>query len=224
MSWRLRRGGAWLAGAVGAGLVFAAVARGLLAVAEAPAGLTTLAAEHVPESGVTHPVTAVLLNFRAYDTWLEMVVLLAAVVGVVALRGTEALDEPAEPAGPVVRGLAQTLVPVIVVIGFFVLSMGVHSPGGAFQGGAVLAAGLVFLRLGGYRAVAAVSPRTLWAALVAGVAVFLATAVAALAAGEPLLHIPTWRAYATIVAVEGAVALSVATTLAFMFVAAAPER
>ena len=35
-------------------------------------------------SGVTHPVTAVLLNFRGYDTLLEVVVLLLALLGVLA--------------------------------------------------------------------------------------------------------------------------------------------
>ena len=33
-------------------------------------------------SGVSHPVTAVLLNFRGYDTLLELVVLLIALAGV----------------------------------------------------------------------------------------------------------------------------------------------
>ena len=36
-------------------------------------------------SGVSNPVTAVLLNFRAYDTLLELAVLLAAVLGILAL-------------------------------------------------------------------------------------------------------------------------------------------
>ncbi len=37
-------------------------------------------------SGVTHPVTAVLLNFRGYDTLLEVAVLLIALVGTWSLR------------------------------------------------------------------------------------------------------------------------------------------
>ena len=36
-------------------------------------------------SGVSNPVTAVLLNFRAYDTLLELTVLLAAMLGILAL-------------------------------------------------------------------------------------------------------------------------------------------
>jgi multisubunit Na+/H+ antiporter MnhB subunit len=44
--------------------------------------LADLALERVPESGVSNPVTAVLLNFRAYDTLLELAVLMAAILGI----------------------------------------------------------------------------------------------------------------------------------------------
>lgn len=40
---------------------------------------------NLAESGVSNPVTAVLLNFRAYDTLLELAVLLAAALGILAL-------------------------------------------------------------------------------------------------------------------------------------------
>ena len=43
-------------------------------------------------SGVRNPVTAVLLNFRGYDTLLEMGVLLVALLGVWSL-GTAARTE-----------------------------------------------------------------------------------------------------------------------------------
>ncbi|MDP3892698.1 hydrogenase subunit MbhD domain-containing protein, partial [Nocardioides sp.] len=48
-----------------------------------PAGLV---ADRVGESGVEHPVTAVLLNFRSYDTLLEVAVLLVAILAALALR------------------------------------------------------------------------------------------------------------------------------------------
>jgi multisubunit Na+/H+ antiporter MnhB subunit len=51
-------------------------------------------AAHLPESGVRHPVTAVLLNFRGYDTLLEVAVLLLAVLGVLALPPTESAPPP----------------------------------------------------------------------------------------------------------------------------------
>ena len=41
-------------------------------------GLRETAFDRLPESGVVNPVTAVLLNYRAYDTFLELAVLLIA--------------------------------------------------------------------------------------------------------------------------------------------------
>jgi multisubunit Na+/H+ antiporter MnhB subunit len=56
----------------------------------------------MPESGVDHPVTAVLLNFRSYDTLLEIAVLLLAVVVALALR-------EAQPDRPEQMGLENPL-------------------------------------------------------------------------------------------------------------------
>ncbi len=48
-------------------------------------GLEALVAEHLDASGTRNPVTAVLLNFRGYDTLLELGVLLLALLGVWSL-------------------------------------------------------------------------------------------------------------------------------------------
>jgi multisubunit Na+/H+ antiporter MnhB subunit len=47
----------------------------------------------IPLSGVTHPVTAVLLNFRSYDTLLEVAVLLSAAFAVLPLAATKAITD-----------------------------------------------------------------------------------------------------------------------------------
>ena len=70
---------AWL---VTATLLAGAVALSILVVGLPTAGLGEQVAARMPESGVRSPVTAVLLNFRGYDTFLEMLVLLLAVLGV----------------------------------------------------------------------------------------------------------------------------------------------
>ena len=54
------------------------------------AGLSAQVAANLQTSGVSNPVTAVLLNFRGYDTLLEMVVLLLALLGVWSLEGRPA--------------------------------------------------------------------------------------------------------------------------------------
>ncbi len=45
-------------------------------------GLAILVAENLKTTGVTNPVTAVLLNYRGYDTLLELTVLLVPLIGV----------------------------------------------------------------------------------------------------------------------------------------------
>ena len=52
-----------------------------------PVRLADQITAQLPNSGVGNPVTAVLLNFRAYDTLLELGVLLAAVLGILAPGG-----------------------------------------------------------------------------------------------------------------------------------------
>src|SRR5690554_4191920 len=64
------------------GALFATLASAVVDLDTAANGLTSTVMERIGESGVDHPPTAVLLNFRAYDTWLEVAVLLLAVWGV----------------------------------------------------------------------------------------------------------------------------------------------
>ena len=101
-----------------------------------PERLAGQVAANLVDSGVTNPVTAVLLNFRAYDTLLELAVLLAALLGIFALG-------PARPGfkegGPVLDGLIRWLVPLLIVTGGYLLWVGAHAPGGAFQAAALLA-------------------------------------------------------------------------------------
>ena len=92
---------------------------------------------NLADSGVSNPVTAVLLNFRAYDTLLELAVLLTAVLGILALGKAR---PGYQPVGPVFDGLARWLVPVLILMAAYLLWAGAHAPGGAFQAGATLAA------------------------------------------------------------------------------------
>jgi multisubunit Na+/H+ antiporter MnhB subunit len=58
-------------------------------------GLTAATEALLPESGVEHPVTAVLLNFRAYDTWLEIGVILLGLLAIFAVGGIKIYRKPA---------------------------------------------------------------------------------------------------------------------------------
>ncbi|MCH8467146.1 MAG: DUF4040 domain-containing protein [Roseinatronobacter sp.] len=134
-----------LANAAFCGLITLGLAVAFLGAPAAGPGFEGLVAQAMPQSGVEHSVTAVLLNFRAYDTLMEVVVLLAAVIAVWQIeRGLS--EAPAPVMGVVWQGFARLALPVIVVVGTYLLWVGAEAPGGAFQGGAMLAAvGLLLL-------------------------------------------------------------------------------
>ena len=183
--------------------------------------LPALVQTHIGDSGVRHPVTAVLLNFRAYDTLLEIGVLLLAVLGVLAVRHAAAPQAVQPPqAGPVLAALDHLAVPLMVLVAGYLLWAGAHQPGGAFQAGAVLAGAGVLLRLSGR--LPALLPPGFWlrAGLLVGFALFLAIALAVTAGGAEMLAYPPQQAGALILAIEASLTLSIGLTLVSLFVGA----
>ncbi len=167
-------------------------------------------------SGVTHPVTAVLLNFRGYDTLLEIAVLLLALLGVLAASVGDAsagLRVSGTPQ-PVLQSLARMLVPLMVLVACYLLWSGAHAPGGAFQAGAVLAAAGVLLYLSGLIPAWCEPGLLLRMGLSAGFLLFLA--VALLQRGALLQYPPQW-AGGLILAIEAGLTISLALILAGLF-------
>jgi multisubunit Na+/H+ antiporter MnhB subunit len=174
---------------------------------------------HLEQSGVSNPVTAVLLNFRAYDTLLELAVLLAAVLGVLAVGSAR---PPYKPAGPLLGALTSWLVPLLIVTGGYVLWVGAHAPGGAFQAGALLAAAAVLVRLGGNPTAGLPAPVIQRWLLVSGVGVFVAVGLLVSAGGHAFLEYPRGWSGILILLIECAATLAIATTLALAYVGGRP--
>jgi multisubunit Na+/H+ antiporter MnhB subunit len=190
-----------------------------------PGGLTGTVADQLTEAGASHPVTAVLLDFRAYDTWLEVGVLLLAVLAVLAIaRLTDAAglanDQPRQA---FVSDVAVVGIPLLILVAGLLLWLGSHAPGGAFQAGAVLAAAAIVLWLNGRRSVGVLGHPLLQLALAAGFIGFLAVAVLALAVGRAMLDYPPAFAGSLVIAVELAVTIAVGAGLALLFVASRPR-
>lgn len=99
-------------------------------------------------SGTNHPVTAVLLNFRAWDTLLEKGVLLLALVSIWSLNRARPLFHQ-EALSPVLKSLSHLYLPIVVMVAGALLWQGGYAPGGAFQAGALLSAGILLAILGG---------------------------------------------------------------------------
>jgi multisubunit Na+/H+ antiporter MnhB subunit len=205
------------------GVACAALAAALMRVVwtlDGPPGLAPRVEAELPVSGVRSGVTAVLLDFRAYDTLLEVAVLVAAAVAIWSLeRGRPASPPPlSTTAEPVLTALLRGVVPVIVLASVYLVWRGSHAPGGAFQGGALLGGATVLLLAAGV--VRAPAP-TYWpvrAAVTVGLGAFVALAAGTLAASGSLLRYPAGAAYPMIVALELVVAFSIAAILADLFV------
>lgn len=201
-----------------AALFAATLIAALLELPVASADLPAAVAANMAASGVDHPVTAVLLNFRGYDTLLEIGVLLLALIVVLAVAPRrEGVAPPlASPADPVLETLARVAVPLMLLAGGYLLWAGAFRPGGAFQAGAVLAAAAVLLHLVGLMPGWAAPGARLRAGLAAGFLVFLGVAAALLAEGALLQYPPAW-AGALILLVEATLTVSLGLILAGLF-------
>ena len=172
-------------------------------------------------SGVSNPVTAVLLNFRAYDTLLELAVLLTALLGI---RMLGLAREGYRIAGPVLGGLTRWLVPLLILVSGYLLWVGAHAPGGAFQAGALLAAAGVLLRLAGDPQSGLPRGRMLWVISVIGVALFLAVGLILMLTHGAFLEYPETWAGSLILLIETAATLAIAVTLVVAFLGGDPAQ
>lgn len=209
-------------------VVTAALAAVVLMMPDPGATLAPEAARHLAATELGNPVTAVLMAFRALDTLLEKVVLFLAVVGVWSLAADGNWGGIAGPPRTTHRRgalafLAQLLPPVGIVVAIHIVWVGANEPGGAFQGGAILAAMWLIVIMARLAEAPAIGGRRLRLALVAGPAVFLAVGLAGFAAAGAFLAYPAGLAKPLIVFIEVFMTLSIAVSLP-MLVLGPPDR
>ncbi len=140
----------------------------VLATSDAPTGLGSVS-RHYVERGVmenrgSNLVTSVVVNYRGLDTLGEVAVLFLSVTGVAFVlrrrhcadgssaagrneRGAAAGSDTSVPASELVRTGARLLVGPIILFGAYIFVHGHLTPGGGFQGGAVVASAVLLLLL-----------------------------------------------------------------------------
>ncbi|MBW1791878.1 MAG: hypothetical protein JRJ14_06380 [Deltaproteobacteria bacterium] len=173
-------------------------------------------------SGVESPVTAVLLNFRGYDTLLEVMVLLMAVVGVWSLTRAPFPKKPIEP-GPIQLAVVRLLAPLMVLFSFYLVWQGSHLAGGAFQGGAVLGGACVLMLVSELPWLKNISSRLLRIGLLSGPLVFLGVAILCIVLQGTLLDYPQEWVGTLLLLIETACAVSIGLTLACLFAGGRPK-
>jgi multisubunit Na+/H+ antiporter MnhB subunit len=190
---------------------------------EQAVGLSSMVSDRMPESGVNAEVTAILLNFRSYDTLLELVVLLVALLGAWYLGKMHLSPEDTKP-GLVLEGLVRFLVPVMILVTGYILWLGSHAAGGAFQAGALLAGAGVLMLVVSREKLPLRDSIQLRILLVAGPAVFTLVAGALVLVDKPMLQYPRQYAGSLILLIEAASTLTIGITLTLLFAGGRPHR
>lgn len=126
--------------------------------------------ESPKEIGLPNMVTSVLASYRGFDTLGEVVVVFAAVIGVLALLGIrrqEDEDHEVPESGlkthHVLHVVAKIIIPLTILFALYVQFHGDFGPGGGFQAGVIAAAALILYALvfGLSNAFAVLGPRFL---------------------------------------------------------------
>ncbi len=153
------------------------------------------------ERRVTNMVSAVNFDYRGFDTLGEEFMLLCAVTGTtVLLRGSrgEQLDSrpgvvasrPIVPRSDAVVLICRIVGTVMLLFGIYVALHAMTTPGGGFQGGVIIATGLLTVFLGegygGWRRL--VRSEAMDATEGAGAVLYAACGFASLLAGKPFLQ------------------------------------
>ncbi len=180
-----------------------------------PVSLTAAVDARLAESGSSNPVAAVILNFRAYDTFLEIGVLLLSALAVYTLagsRGRRSLEEP----GPVFQFYLSRLAPLFAIVALYLVWIGSRRPGGAFPAGALLSGVGVLVLLGASPWPLGLHRKVVRYLLVAGFGVFL---FAGLWGGRygAMLTLPPEQAKAWKLLIELACMLSIGFSFTVLF-------
>jgi len=106
--------------------------------------------EGVEETGAANIVTSVVVSYRGFDTLGEITVLFIAAIGLGAvLTGTTKKEtRKTQPASLILYTGCRLLFPLILVFGSYIFIHGHLTPGGGFQGGAIIASGFLLIYLG----------------------------------------------------------------------------
>ncbi len=106
--------------------------------------------DNLERNNIPNIVTSIVTLYRGYDTIGEVTVLFLAILGVYMLAssiGLKDVEKVLYTPGFIVKSASVILFPIIVLFGAYIILNGHLSPGGGFQGGAVIGSGMLLLFL-----------------------------------------------------------------------------
>lgn len=95
--------------------------------------------------GVANAVTTVVVYFRGFDTLGEIAVLFIASLGIGLMFQTNTKCDMKAESNFMLQTASKLLFPIIMLFGIYVMVYGHLSPGGGFQGGVIIASGVLLL-------------------------------------------------------------------------------
>ena len=95
--------------------------------------------------GVANAVTTVVVYFRGFDTLGEIAVLFIASLGIGLMLHSNTQCEIKAESNFMLKTASKILFPIIMLFGIYVMIYGHLSPGGGFQGGVIVASGVLLL-------------------------------------------------------------------------------
>lgn len=131
------------------GAVFATLLLGYTPDSELNLTARYYAERTAADLGAANIVTAIVVTYRGLDTLGEVTVLFlaASIIGLVLAQGTHKTPRSRVPVGELLTTGTRFLVPLILLLGAYVFVNGHLTPGGGFQGGAIVASGILLLLL-----------------------------------------------------------------------------
>ncbi|MCW2309087.1 Na(+)/H(+) antiporter subunit B [Rhodobium gokarnense] len=137
---------------IGLGTVFAGLMLGYTPDTELNLTARYYAENTAKDLGAANIVTAIIVTYRGLDTLGEVTVLFltAAIVALVLAQSRHQPGAPQRvlpPSGELLHTGSRLLVPLIVLFGVYVFVNGHLTPGGGFQGGAIVASSMLLLLL-----------------------------------------------------------------------------
>ncbi|MGB0846782.1 MAG: Na(+)/H(+) antiporter subunit B [Thiolinea sp.] len=190
--------------------------------------------ESPKEIGIPNMVTSVLASYRGFDTMGEVIVVFAALVGVLSLIGIREQKSPRpvystddKPPRPVLQVMAKLLIPYILLFALYVQFHGEYGPGGGFQAGVIFASAIILyvLTFGLDDAYELLAPRVLRPLAALGVLIYGGTGIVTMLMGGNFLNYsvladdPVSGQHYGIIAIELGVGLTVATVMMLIFYA-----
>jgi multicomponent Na+:H+ antiporter subunit B len=187
------------------------------------------------EIGVPNIVTAVLADYRGFDTLGETTVVFVAGMAVLLLLRRSSLqsappsddEQPAMSGDLVLRVGTKLILPFILLFALYVQFHGDYGPGGGFQAGVIAASAVILLGLTlGLRRARRIAPPALAHAMIPlGVLIFAGTGVATMLLGGDFLeyavlaHEAKEGHHLGIMLVEAGVLVTVSGTMISLFYA-----